>query len=107
MIRAMTKNITLLFFSFCLGLVQQSYCQDIPANDSFTIRFDYGGVDSLTFPNKQDIQRIHDHLDQFSRENPAFFVDRMYFTMHAIPEAVNKLRYENASNRITNAINYD
>ena len=107
MIRAMTKNITLLLFALCLGLVQPSYCQEIPANDSFTVRFDYGGIDSLTFPNKQDIQRIHDHLDQFSRENPAFFVDRIYFTMHAIPEAVNKLRYENASNRITNAMNYD
>ena len=103
----MTKNIKLLLFSLCIGWVQQSFGQDIPANDSFTIRFDYGGLDSLTFPNKQDIQRIHNHLDQFSRENPAYFVDRIYFTMHAIPEAVNKLRYENASNRITNAINYD
>ena len=103
----MTKNITLLLFSLCIGLIQQSFGQDIPANDSFTVRFDYGGLDSLTFPNKQDIQRIHNHLDQFSRENPAYFVDRIYFTMHAIPEAVNKLRYENASNRITNAINYD
>tara|TARA_Y100000385_G_scaffold269613_1_gene307812 strand:+ start:239 stop:2140 length:1902 start_codon:yes stop_codon:yes gene_type:complete len=103
----MIKNTTLLIFSLCIGLVQQAFGQDIPTNDSFTIRFDYGGLDSLTFPNKQDIQRIHNHLDQFAREHPAFFIDRIYFTMHAIPEAVNKLRYENASNRITNAINYD
>ncbi|MGB0457456.1 MAG: hypothetical protein ACPGGH_03935 [Chitinophagales bacterium] len=103
----MTKNITCFLFSLCLGLVYPSYSQEVPANDSFTIRFDYGGLDSLTFPNRYDIQIIHDHLDQFSRKNPAFFVDRIYFTMHAIPEAVNKLRYENASNRITNAINYD
>ena len=103
----MTKKITLLLLALCLGLIQRSYCQEIPANDSFTVRFDHGGVDSLTFPNSQDIQGIHDHLVQFSRENPAFFVDRIYFTMHAIPEAVNKLRYENASNLITDAINYD
>ena len=103
----MTKNITLLLLSLCLGLVQQSFGQEIPTNDTFTVRFDYGGLDSLTFPNKQDIQQIHNHLDQFSRENPAFFVNRIFFTMHAIPEAINKLRYENASNRITNAINYD
>ena len=43
---------------------------------------------------------FHEKIQHFS-------VDRIYFTMHAIPEAINKLRYENASNRITNAMNYD
>ena len=59
----MTKNITCFLFSLCLGLVYPSYSQEVPANDSFTIRFDYGGLDSLTFPNRHDIRIIHDHLD--------------------------------------------
>ena len=99
-------RLSLTFLLICVSVIRL-WSQEIPANDSFTIRFDHRVMDSLTAPNTQDIQTIKSHIDQLKSRRQDIYVQRVYFTMHAIPEAVSKLRYENASNRIKNILSYD
>ena len=99
-------RLSLTILLICVSTITL-WSQEIPANDSFNVRFDHRVMDSLTAPNNQDLQIIKNHLSQLQSSRQDIYVHRIYFTMHAIPEAVSKLRYENASNRIKKILKYD